>query len=195
MTTAEMHTWIEDLVGTRSVRYRLRCPRVFVSHRQCDSKLALQVAYEAHLTGFDYWLDVVDLAQDRPSFVTYFEARLKRNLTAFELGILTAAIIKMALLNSTHVIAVMTRSTAGSQWVPYEYGRAKQRMPSAENASSWRDRSLAIKGVPEYLHLSPMFAKRRDLVAWLSAQRAIYQNCSSVSREVWPGSPPQQVPD
>jgi hypothetical protein len=192
MTKAEMHSWIKDLFGIATVP--LQCPRVFISHRQCDSKLALRVACEAHLTGFDYWLDVVDLAQDRPSFVTALESRLTRKLDDFELGILTAAIIEMALLNSTHMIAVMTGSTAGSQWVPYEYGRAKQRMPSAENVACWRDRSLAPKILPEYLHLSPVYAKRSDLVTWLLARRAKYQRCSSASREVWRGSPPKLLP-
>jgi hypothetical protein len=196
MTDAEMRLWLDDLVKTRSVRYRARCPRVFISHRRCDLKLALQVAYEAHLSSFDYWLDVIDLAQDRPPHVQTLEASLGRSLSDLEFGILTAAIIEMALLNSTHVVAIMTGATAGSQWVPYEYGRVKQRMPAAENAVTWRDKgTLPLKSLPEYLHLSPVCAKRSELHTWLSVQRAAYHACLASSHDPWQGQPAERLSD
>ena len=35
---------------------------MFVSHRQTDAHWARIIAYEANQLGFDFWLDVIDLA-------------------------------------------------------------------------------------------------------------------------------------
>src|SRR5262245_33482396 len=88
------------------------CPRVFISHRQIDEKRARRIAWLAWDERFDYWLDVVDLDPARNKQVKILEKRLGRKLTDIEKSILTAAIIEMALLNCTHVLAVMTDNTA-----------------------------------------------------------------------------------
>jgi hypothetical protein len=43
------------------------------------------------------------------------------------LPILIAAIIAIGPLNSSHVVAIHTSSSAASKWIPYEFGRAKDR--------------------------------------------------------------------
>ncbi|MCB1090050.1 MAG: toll/interleukin-1 receptor domain-containing protein, partial [Verrucomicrobiae bacterium] len=108
-----------DLLGLPSLHDRGRRrdgqPRVFISHRQADRTVAENAARLATANGFNYWLDVHD-----------------PNLAAWNLqpdtpqkSIAIAAIIEMALLNCSHVLAIVSGNTPGSAWVPYEYGRVK----------------------------------------------------------------------
>ena len=87
-------------------------PCVFVSHRRSDGALARRVAFLACKEGFDFWLDVVDPNLYSVTGVTLSSEGAK--------AAAIAAIIEMALLNSTHVVAVMTANTKGSEWVPYQ---------------------------------------------------------------------------
>jgi hypothetical protein len=191
----EKRNRLERLVRTNRFGSKPKCPRVFISHRQTDKQLALQVAYAARCANFDYWLDLIDLEKDKPKYVTKLEAQLQRKLTKPELGFLTAAIIEMALLNCTHVVAVMTKGTRGSQWVPYEYGRVKQRHPCAANASAWCDlTTLRPRSLPEYLWLSPVWGRWRDLAHWLRDERKAYGECSCTP-EQWRGEKPGELPD
>jgi TIR domain len=100
--------------------------RVFVSHRAADAPLARTIAQIVANTGYGYWLDVEDpvllWANNQPVQSPAYE-------------ILVAAIIEIALLNSSHVIAAMTPNSAGSKWIPYEYGRAKERLPASRNSA------------------------------------------------------------
>jgi hypothetical protein len=192
----DMRAWLHRLVHARGIQQSTICPRVFISHRQADKTLALQLAHAAHVAGFDYWLDVIDLKNDKPPFVKNLEARLLRPLTDVELGFLTAAIIEMALLNCTHVVAAMTNNTAGSQWVSYEYGRIKQRLPSAENASAWLDRAtLNRAALPEYMELSPVHERRSDLANWFARQRRADASCDGSLQDEWPHGETEALPD
>ena len=139
---------------------RLVQPCVFVSHRRADLAQAMRIAYLACQEGFDYWLDVLD-----PQLGPFAPPKS---------GAAIAAIIEMALLNSTHVMAVMTRNTKGSQWVPYEYGRVKAPMPVTLQAASWLDKSLAAPDIPEYLHLGAITRSEAEIRTWLQAERQRY---------------------
>jgi len=110
-------------------------PRVFVSHRRADVKPAERIAYLACQEGFEFWLDVLD-----PQLAT-------ANASVAASAAAIASVIEMGLLNSTHVIAVMTPNTHGSQWVPYEYGRVKEPVPVSLKAASWV--SPALTALPE----------------------------------------------
>jgi hypothetical protein len=55
--------WLNDI--RRVPRKELKCPRVFVSHRQIDDESALRIAWLAWEEGFDYWLDIIDLDPER----------------------------------------------------------------------------------------------------------------------------------
>lgn len=103
---------------------RLPKPCLFVSHRQTDDEEAKRIAYLACQEGFDYWLDVLDPTLTAPAFNSVPGAS-----TPSQTAAAIAAIVEMALLNSTHVMAVMTVNTKGSQWVPYEYGRVRDPVP------------------------------------------------------------------
>ncbi len=122
--------------------------------------------------GFDIWIDVLDPYLTSVATVSNF-----KNAVA------TAIIVEMALLNCSHVLAVMTDNTSGSFWVPYEYGRIKERIPFADNVTAWFDASnppgticpppLTVVN-PEYLclghqlHCEPQLRSWQDqeLLAW-----------------------------
>jgi hypothetical protein len=134
----------------------LACPRLFISHRQRDDRRARDIAVIARAAGFQVWLDVEDplltAMTGTPSAST---------------ALLTAAIIETALLNSTHVIAVMTTNTAGSKWVPYEYGRAKDSSMYSLQAACWIDSRVPQKDLGEYLLLGVTTRTDPEIERWL----------------------------
>src|SRR5882672_2540578 len=109
------------LQGDAAPRDRgIDCPRLFISHRQADEPYALAIAHLAQRHGFYFWLDILD-----PTLAVAGAQTDPRTI---------AIIIEMALLNCSHVIAVMTPNTKGSTWVPYEYGRVKKLAPVSSQA-------------------------------------------------------------
>jgi hypothetical protein len=92
--------------------------RVFVSDRRVDVGIAERIAKLATYSGYGYWLDVHD-----PRLIYATGAAIPSPIK----DVLIAAIIEMGLLNASHLIAAMTRNSAGYKWIPYEFGRAKQR--------------------------------------------------------------------
>lgn len=135
-------------------------PCVFVSHRQADVNPAARIAYLACQTGFDYWLDALDPTLPGAGLVSTEQAAAA-----------TAAIIEMALLNSSHVIAVITPNTKGSQWVPYEYGRVKlSETVSSLQAACWIYKATTGTPLPEYLYLGPIFKTESEIQQWLRTE-------------------------
>jgi hypothetical protein len=148
---------------------RLSKPCLFVSHRQADGAQAKRIAYLACQEGFDYWLDVLDPSLSLPPSMISPGAS-----TAQQSAAVIAAVVEMALLNSTHVMAVMTVNTKGSQWVPYEYGRVRDPVPITPQAACWIEKSLVASAMPEYLYLGPITRSESDIESWLQAERRRY---------------------
>ena len=133
---------------------------VFISHRQSDWCLAEDVARTVTNTASDYWLDIHD-----PTLQW-------ANTNVGSLGtvagaILLAAIIEIALLNSTHVIALHTVNSAGSAWIPYELGRAKARKIFSSQAAGWFVQPILPSGCAEYIHLAQQTLTLQDIEDWL----------------------------
>jgi hypothetical protein len=125
---------IEDLgrLPDRSLAH----PRVFVSHRRADVDYAERIAWlAARKAGLDYWLDVHD------PVLVYATTAIPATYWLYPY--LIAGIIEMALLNCSHVIAAHTPPRPGggpwipSQWIPYEFGRAKSRSVYSTRAAGW----------------------------------------------------------
>ena len=77
--------------------------------------------------------------------------------------LIIALIIEMALINSTHVLALVTSNTIGSMWVPYEYGRIKRvHVFSHEAGSLHLDKSY----IPEYTYLGTQLFNFNSLNNW-----------------------------
>ena len=139
---------------------------IFVSHRQCDSAKAEDLAekiLDFRVSGsnvYDVWLDVWDPALNwRPPTSHINEA------------VLTALIIEMGLINSVAVIALMTDDSHGSNWIPYEFGRVKVGGPFAREASVCR---RDLRAPPhDYMALAPVIAyeggKYKGLNDWLGS--------------------------
>jgi len=142
---------------------------VFVSHRQVDRDWALRVAFLAVNEGFDFWLDVLD-----PNLQA-LERQRWRGLTAQQKAVAIALIIEMALLNSTHIIALVTPNSRGSLWIPYEYGRAKEVPPLSLQAGCWKHPKTPDNDFPEYLHLGVTTCTEDEIRNWLRHQRSLWR--------------------
>ena len=189
--------WLERI--RQSPRNNALCPRIFVSHRQPDDKEALRIAWLAKQEGWGYWLDLVDL--NASSQLAALQNWLGAPPNALQKSIFTAALIEMGLLNCTHVIAVMTGNTKGSQWVPYEYGRVKEATPLAMNAASWWDSTtLKFNQLPEYLFLAPILENELQIRGWLKGQLFAlkssnrYLRCPGTAGSWHLKTPPDELP-
>jgi hypothetical protein len=127
-------------------------PRAFVSHRHGDEKYAERIAHLADQAGFFYWLDVVNLPP--PGEIATMSA------------LSIALRIEMALLNCSHVVAVYTDATAGSTWVPYEYGRVKEPVLSSTKCCTWLYVRNANTTTPEWLELNEKREHDQPLAQW-----------------------------
>lgn len=185
--------WIDAIRNTPPKEVPSPCPRVFVSHRQIDHDAAMRVAWLASDEHLDYWLDVIDLDPVRNRQVAALQRRLGRALLPLEKAVLIGAIIEMALLNCSDVIALMTRATAGSQWVPYEYGRIKEDSLLSRHASAWHDHtSLPMSDLAEYLHLAEIHRDEAEIRAWY--QRVLIPFPACAGRVGWQGGVPPALP-
>ncbi len=134
-------------------------PCVFISHRQDDE---LQAVAAANVLinrddDIDVWLDVEDPDLQRLAQHPDPSDPLVR--------ILTALVIEMALINSSHVLAILTSNTKGSMWVPYEYGRIKQQRILDVKAAMLNLDEDKIEE-PEYALLGPIFYATNALNNW-----------------------------
>lgn len=155
--------------------------RVFVSHQRKDVRHAERIAYLAHREGFEYWLDVHD-----PVLQIVNRAALPSVVQSF----LIAAIIEMALLNCSHGITVQTQAAQQSRWVPYEFGRAKQRWVVSTQVASWFDNQVYVSLTADYLKLGVCAQSEREVENWLKAE---FGRCiCRPTQQPWGGS---SVPD
>jgi hypothetical protein len=150
-------------VSTGPILPVLACPRVFISHRQVDSASALRIAHLSTQEGLEFWLDILD-----PNLQALQQTTA--SLTVQQRALLTAGIIEMALMNSTHAKAVMTQETRGSLWVPYEYGRVKEAQAVSSRVGSWVHPNLAPKDFPEYMALGVVTYSEREIRQWFTGE-------------------------
>lgn len=153
---------LRALHSQKAAQLKLRCPRVFISHRRCDAAKALWVAWLANSERFDYWLDILD-----PNLAA---VSLNLKLSLYQQAVLMAGIIELALLNCSHVIAVMTNRVPGTLWMPYEYGRVKDSQLISLEAAAWFDRSWGLTNTPEYFHLGHQLRNESEIRRWLGSQ-------------------------
>jgi hypothetical protein len=178
-----------DLVALRTLRHapKLTRPRVFVSHRQADIQYAVRIAWLADQEGFDFWLDVLD-----PNLAMLQTLIGTASLTPAQAALAIASVIEMALLNASHVLAVMTPNTRGSEWVPYEYGRAKDPTVITLQAACWAGAGLSIASLPNYLHLGQITLNEQEIRRWFRSMRPVYSGGFLISN--WGGPVPASLP-
>ena len=147
--------------------------RLFVSHRMNDVNNALHIAWGRH-------------AKRIRLLARYPRSDPRCSDPAKE--ILIAAIIEIALLNVTHVLAMHTSFSAGSKWIPYELGRAKTRLVYSDQAAGWYYPSTLSKSRAEYMHLARETTTDAEIQAWLSSSRRLGREqgqCVPTSNRTW----------
>src|SRR5262249_34033650 len=82
-------------------------------------------------------------------------------------SVLIAAIIEIALLSSTHVIALHTTNSLASRWVPYELGRAKARNITSLQAAGWFQKGQTVASCGDYVKLAVMTHDEPQVADWL----------------------------
>jgi hypothetical protein len=84
-------------------------------------------------------------------------------------ALVIAAIIEIALLSSSHIIAVHTLNGLQSKWVPYELGRAKSRSIVSSQSGGWFKAGLAPGQFGSYVELCRVArGGESDVTAWLA---------------------------
>lgn len=149
----------------RRLATQLTKPRVFISHRQADEKRALAIRDIVERENCEYWLDVTD-----PTL----RSANGSSLPVSQKSVVIAAIIEMALLNCSHVLAVVTKNSYGSTWVPYEYGRVKVGKVWSQQACCWIDSdpsSQDFKNKATYLRLGEITTSDSDIRRWLKEEK------------------------
>ena len=148
----------------RAKRWKSRKPCVFISHKRSDAPLAEKLARAIGKTKkYNVWLDVWD-----PNLKALAKLSRAGRLTPEQEAVAIAATIEMALVNSSRVLAVMTRNSAGSRWIPYEYGRVKEGISFGQDAAAWLDPTYnATTHLAEYMLLGPRLKTRAHLQSWL----------------------------
>ena len=155
---------------------------LFVSHRQSDVAIAERIAQLATQEHYDYWLDVHDP-------VLIYAPTLSSPLRE----LLIASIIEIALLNCTHVIGARTKDSIESKWMPYELGRAKQRLIYAHQAANWFEPGVTPNDCGEYTLLTVRTLKRADIERWLRSSKP-YSGCICSTAKTWGRTNPPELP-
>jgi hypothetical protein len=116
--------------------------KVFISHKQEDAAHAAYVASYLKLHGLDVYLDTIDrqLIKDGPDLAEYLRKELDK---------------------CTQLLAIISRHTTASWWVPWEIGVATE-----------KERFLAsyvsdAATIPEYLQKWPYLRTNADLDAYI----------------------------
>jgi len=137
-------------------------PVLFLSHRKCDSMMALRLAWIADQEGFELWLDVVN-----PNLQPLQSHIGAGPLSLSQTSLAIAQTLEMGLFNSTHLLLVMTPNTVGSAWLPYQFGRAVTRENGELQLASWASQQVPKSTLPEYLALGAQFFCEDEYRTWL----------------------------
>lgn len=125
--------------------------KVFISHKREDASAAQRVAsYLRSYHSIDSYLDVID---------PYVDARVE----------LLADHIRTEMGKCTQLLAVVSRATADSKWVPWEIGVATEKdFPLA---------TYSVEGAapPEFLRKWPYLRSINDLDAYARASKSAQQ--------------------
>ena len=144
-------------------------PCIFVSHQRLDTHRGERIACLVDDHGLDSWLDVHDPTLMRVNALASDPLR----------SILIALIVEIALLNSTHVIALHTTHSISSLWVPYELARAKARSLTSLQSAGWFEPGQTPKTCGDYVQPAVMAHNEQQVIDWIRLEpRAKWVNVS-----------------
>ena len=110
---------------------------VFISYKHLDRDLAMQIDRRLKLDNITTYLDVLDAESQSTVDIT--------------------TVITKNIAKCTHLIAVVSKETATSWWVPFEIGEATI---SAKRIASYRS---SFSSLPEYLEMWPKMDSMQHL--------------------------------
>ena len=119
---------------------------VFISYKHLDRNLALQIDERLKINGIKTYLDVLDAESQSTESIT--------------------TVITKNIAMCTHLIAVVSKETATSWWVPFEIGEATI---SAKRIASYR--SSYSSTLPEYLEMWPKMDSMQHLELFIAAYK------------------------
>ena len=122
-------------------------PCIFISHKREDSEMAESVGNILKNMDIDIWLDTIELKLPPPS-------------TPAEHMALTES-IEAGIVNSTHLLALISQKTETSWWVPYEVSAARARKKELAFLCH-KD----VKSLPSYFIYGQALADQEKLCAW-----------------------------
>lgn len=126
-------------------------PCVFVSYQAADREAAKAIAAFIAAVGVDVWFDQADSA-------------LQSAVAAGD-DLAIAASINAGIENSTHTVAVISRQSRTSWWVPYEVGFARH---AKHGLGVVVLRNCDLADLPSCLKIADVLATMERLASWLS---------------------------
>lgn len=129
--------------------------KIFISHKNEDSSVAVLVQTELKRMGVDAYLDVLD------SSIVFKGEKLTSH-------------IKSSLKNCTDILVVLTPNTKESWWVPFEIGMAAQLdFPIVNYLPNFAGEKKV--DLPDYLSYWPKLTKSSDLIKYINAKNKVVQ--------------------
>ena len=123
---------------------------VFISHKREDAAMARAVADALTDFDIDVWLDLDELGFPEPSTT---EEHLRLTLA-----------IEAGMNASSHLLALITRNTKGSWWVPFEIGSCRaKRKPLAFLLHK------EVREIPSYFAVGTGLQNKHDFYDWAKA--------------------------
>jgi hypothetical protein len=141
--------------------------QIFISHQRKDTDKSVRVACLAEHHGLGFWLDVLDPNLARVNALPPHDPRR---------SVLIAAMIEIALLSSSHVIAVHTDNSLVSRWIPYELGRAKEHQITSVKAAGWFASGQDASTCGDYVQLAMMTRDEPQVAQWLMSAGGVPNN-------------------
>lgn len=146
-----------------------RCPRIFIAHLEADRLAALKMARIVSECGFHFWLDVLDSQVKRLGALP----------PAVQTSVGTSAVIEMAMLNCTHMVAIGQTSP----WIDFAFGRIRTRAAYLWQLGSWPGRASGALG------LGLNIPDKAAIQEWLNAEFGMTLGCPRRSPISWAEHP------
>jgi len=145
---------------------------VFISHRKVDTEAAKAIG--------KYLTDVIEV----DIYLDEYDYQLLSAVASGEDDKIVGY-IEQGISISTHMLGIISPSTKGSWWVPFEIGAARQR--SIKFAHVLLNN---VDDLPSYLRISKLIKDQQEFKAWLQSETIVRLNeTKSIGQLNIPGLP------
>ncbi|MBE0069218.1 toll/interleukin-1 receptor domain-containing protein [Thermoanaerobacterium thermosaccharolyticum] len=130
--------------------YKTNKPCIFLSHRSLDKNMVIEIGHYIMKAGIDIYLDEYD-----QNLQVAAEVGDDRAITQY---------IQKGIEESSHIMCLLSPSTVGSWWVPYEIGFGEK---AGKEIASLKLKSLSDDDIPSYIKIRKCLRNIRDLNNYL----------------------------